>query len=202
MVKFICSKIVQLWGWKHVDNTPDDIGSYVALGAPHTSNWDFVTAMTIIYRAKNVKSKFIIKNSWTKFPLNLFFDPIGGVGIDRSAIQKEGGASTTDTLSQLFHGKDRVALWISPEGTRSLREQWKTGFYYIAKKAGVPLVLGFADWKTKTLGLGEVIHLTDDFEADMKKIMDFYAPMQGKINAKYSVDQRYLAAPSQSSDNS
>lgn len=198
MVKFLCSQIVKAWGWKYVDNTPEDIGSYVALGAPHTSNWDFLTAMTIIYNAKNVKSKFLIKASWMKFPLNLFFTPIGGVGIDREAIQAKSGLKSTDVLSSLFHGKDNIALWISPEGTRSLRAKWKTGFYYTAKKANVPIVLAFADWKTKTLGLGKIIHLTDSFENDMHEIMNFYAAMEGKIIEKFAVDQRFLSSPSDS----
>lgn len=201
MVKYICSKIAQSWGWKHVDEVPDNIGSYVALGAPHTSNWDFVIAMTIIHYARNVKSKFLIKASWMKFPLNFFFDAIGGVGVDRKAIQKEGNINSTDALAQMFHAKDKIALWVAPEGTRSLRTEWKTGFYYIAKKANVPIVLAYADWKTKTLGLGKVIHLTDDFDADMRKIMEFYAPMQGKIVEKFKVDQRYLPSSSQNSDN-
>jgi 1-acyl-sn-glycerol-3-phosphate acyltransferase len=198
MVKYLCSRIVKAWGWKFIDNTPNDIGSYVALGAPHTSNWDFITAMTIIYNAKNVKSKFLIKSSWMKFPLNLFFKPIGAVGVDREAIKEKAGLKSTDVLSNLFHGKDKIALWIAPEGTRSLRTKWKTGFYYTAKKANVPIVLAFADWKSKTLGLGKVIYLTDNFEHDMSEIMKFYAPMEGKIIEKFSIDQRFLPSPSDS----
>ena len=181
-----------MWGWKHVDNVPRDLGSYVALGAPHTSNWDFVTAMTIIHQAKNVDSKFLIKSSWMKFPMNFFFNAIGGVAVDRKAISEKGNINSTDILSNMFHQDKKIALWVAPEGTRSLNTKWKTGFYYIAKKANVPIVLAFADWKTKTLGLGKVIHLTDDIEADMRKIMDFYAPMGGKIPEKFQVDARYI----------
>lgn len=192
MVKYLCSRITKMWGWKFVDNLPADLGSYVALGAPHTSNWDFVTAMTIIHHAKNVDSKFLIKASWMKFPLNLFFDAIGGVGVDRKAISEKGNINSTDQLSSMFHGKKNIALWVAPEGTRSLNTKWKTGFYYIAKKANVPIVLAYADWKTKTLGLGKVIHLTDDINADMARIMDFYSPMEGKIIENFKIDNRYL----------
>lgn len=92
----------------------------------------------------------------------------------------------------MFHQKKKIALFLSPEGTRSLREKWKTGFYYIAKKAEVPLALCYADWKTKTLGVGKVIHLTDKFEADMAKVMVFYSKIHGKIPEKFSVDLRFL----------
>jgi hypothetical protein len=193
MVKWLCSKVVSYWGWKYIDNTSSELGSYVALGAPHTSNWDFITAMTIIHNAKNVKSKFLIKSSWMKFPLNLFFVPIGAVGVDRDAIKENSGLKSTDILSHHFHAKDNIALWVAPEGTRSLNKKWKTGFYYIALKAKVPIVLAFADWKTKTLGLGKVIHLSGDFNKDMSEIMSFYRPMEGKINEKFSVDQRFIS---------
>jgi len=195
MIKWMCSKLVSSWGWQFKDDLPDELGSYVALGAPHTSNWDFITAMTIIHNAKNVKSKFLIKASWMKFPLNLFFSPIGAVGVNRDAIKENSGLKSTDVLSSLFHKKDKIALWIAPEGTRSLNPKWKSGFYYIAKKAQVPIVLAYADWKTKTLGFGKVIHLTDDFESDMQRIMDFYAPMEGKIKEKFQIDNRYLPKP-------
>tara|TARA_B100001971_G_scaffold37960_1_gene32969 strand:- start:10161 stop:10766 length:606 start_codon:yes stop_codon:yes gene_type:complete len=192
MVKYICSKIAKAWGWKYVNNLPADLGSYVALGAPHTSNWDFITAMTIIHNAKDVKSKFLIKSSWTRFPMNFFFDAIGGVGVDRKAISQKGNINSTDLLSQMFHTEQKIALWVAPEGTRSLNTKWKTGFYYIAKKANVPIVLAYADWKTKTLGLGKVIYPTDSLENDMRQIMEFYRPMQGKIQEKFSIDPQYL----------
>lgn len=193
MIKWLCATYLKSRGWVYRDDTGEQLGSFVALGAPHTSNWDFVTAMTIMGHSKSVKSKFIIKASWMTFPLNLFFTAVGGIGLDRDAIKKQaGGLNSTDKFSQLFHQKQKIAIWLSPEGTRSLREKWKTGFYYIAQKAGVPVVLAYADWKTKTLGLGKVIHLTDNFEADMQRIMEFYASIHGKVPEKFSVDLRYL----------
>ena len=92
----------------------------------------------------------------------------------------------------MFHTEQKIALWVAPEGTRSLNTKWKTGFYYIAKKANVPIVLAYADWKTKTLGLGKVIYPTDSLENDMRQIMEFYRPMQGKIQEKFSIDPQYL----------
>ena len=80
---------------------------------------------------------------------------------------------------------------ISPEGTRSLNKNWKTGFYYIAQKAKVPIVLGYADYKTKTAGLGLVIY-PEEVTKDMTSIMDFYKGMEGKFPEKFQLDEKYL----------
>ena len=192
MIKWLCSQYLKAKGWNYKDDTGEELGSFVALGAPHTSNWDFITAMTIIYKSKNVSSKFIIKASWMKFPLSIFFKAVGGIGIDREAVAENKDVSSTDTFSKMFHQDKKIAIWISPEGTRSFRDKWKTGFYYIAQKAKVPIVLAYADWKTKTLGLGKVVHLTDDFEADLRKVMDFYSQIHGKIPEKFAADKRFI----------
>ena len=77
---------------------------------------------------------------------------------------------------------------VTPEGTRSKMEKWKTGFYYIAQKANVPLALGFMDYKTRTCGIAKLIYLTGNFEIDMKKVMDFYKTITPKFPEKFSVD--------------
>lgn len=191
MIKKICAFYLKSRGWVFRDDTGGKLGSsFVALGAPHTSNWDFITAMSIIHYTQSVKSKFLIKASWMRFPLNLFFGALGGIGVERNSKIKQ---NATDKLSRLLRIHDNIALWMSPEGSRSLRDKWKTGFYYIAKKANVPIVLAYADWKTKTIGLGKVLYLTDDFEADMQKLAEFYRDIQAKIPDQFSIDHRYLS---------
>jgi 1-acyl-sn-glycerol-3-phosphate acyltransferase len=191
MIRYLCSLLFRFWGWTYKSDIPDDLKVYVAVGAPHTSNWDFVTAMTIMRHSK-VRSKFLIKSSWMKFPMKYILAPLGAVAVDREAIQSGEVKSSTDTLSELFDTGEKTALWIAPEGTRSFRDKWKTGFYYIALKANLPIVLAYADWKTKTAGLGKVIYPTGDKEKDLREIMNFYKEMQGKIPEKFSVDTRYL----------
>jgi 1-acyl-sn-glycerol-3-phosphate acyltransferase len=190
MIRFLLSRIFLLMGFKYERKVPEDLGSYVGVGAPHTSNWDFITAMSIMYFSKQ-KCHFIIKDSWMFFPANLFFKAVGAIGINREAIKAGEKANTTDELTKFLQQSENVALWISPEGTRSKREKWKTGFYYIALKANLPIVLAYADWKTKIGGLGKVIHPSGDIEKDMKEIMDFYRPITGCRPEKFSVDLRY-----------
>ena len=87
----------------------------------------------------------------------------------------------------LFHHRERLALVIAPEGTRQKTTYWKTGFYYIAQGAGVPIVLGYVDFSRKRAGIGPIFTPTGNIEVDMKQIQEFYAPMRGK-NADWSGD--------------
>lgn len=189
MIKEICSLIFKASGWTFKSQLPDNLRSFVFIGAPHTSNFDFVPAMTM-NKLMRRNAKFVIKDEWMKFPLNLFLAPAGAIGLDRKKIKELGKASTTDAMADLFHHYPDLVLMISPEGTRSPNPTWKTGFYYIAQKAGVPIVLGYADYKKKEAGIGPVIY-PEDFEKDMTKIMKFYEGIQGKRPECFKLDHRY-----------
>lgn len=188
MLKSACALVFKASGWKFESNLPKDLKSFIFLGAPHTSNYDFIPAMAVAHLLHR-NSKFVIKDDWLKFPMNLVMGPAGAIGLDRKKL-KEGAASTTDAIAQLFHDYPELVIMIAPEGTRSANDKWKTGFYYIAQKANVPIVLGFADYKTKTAGTGPVIYPTD-FEKDMAKIMEFYAGITGADPSKFKLDERY-----------
>lgn len=188
MIKFACSLIFRLSGWKYEIHLPKDLRSFIFLGAPHTSNYDFIPAMSMAFFMHR-NAKFVIKKEWLKFPMNLFLGPAGAIGIDRNKV-KTGSSSTTDAMAQLFNEYPELVLMIAPEGTRSPNESWKTGFYYIAQKAKVPIVLGFADFSKKVAGTGPVIYPTN-FEEDMKKIMEFYSSVQGHRPENFKVDHRY-----------
>lgn len=177
-------------GWKFVNNIPDDLRSFVFIGAPHTSNLDFFPAMAISYFMKR-NARFVIKKEWTKFPLNLFFSPLGAIGIDRHPSKGSGASSYTDKMAQLFKDNKEFVLMIAPEGTRSPNENWKTGFYYIAQKANVPIVLGYADFQSKEVGLGKVIY-PENFEKDMKAIMEFYQNKHGKNDNNFKLDLKFM----------
>jgi 1-acyl-sn-glycerol-3-phosphate acyltransferase len=188
--KLFCALICKLRGWKINIDIPADLRSFVLIGAPHTDNYDFVSAMALNYHLHR-NSKFVIKKEWLRFPLSLFFKPLGAVGVDRDAIKNSKTMNSTDLIAELFKGNPEFVLMISPEGTRKPNNTWKTGFYYIAQKAGVPIVLGYADFKTKTLGVGKVI-IPTNFEQDMAAIMEFYISMEGKIPANFVLDHRYI----------
>lgn len=190
MFRFLCALYFKLTGWRYINKVPDSLRSFVFIGAPHTANYDFINAMAISYLMKR-NARFVIKKEWLKFPLNLFFRPLGGIGVDRNVLKKDKTINNTDLIANLFKENTELVIMIAPEGTRSPNKNWKTGFYYIAQKANVPLVLGFADFKTKEAGMGMVIY-PEDFEKDMRKIMDFYRNMEGKVPENFQLDPRFL----------
>jgi 1-acyl-sn-glycerol-3-phosphate acyltransferase len=189
MLKNFITLYFKLNGWKFVDNIPEDLKSFVMLGAPHTSNFDFIPAMAISQLMKR-NGKFIIKNEWLRFPMNLILAPMGAIGIDRKKIKEKKTANSTDLIAKLFKEHEELVLMISPEATRSPNPHWKSGFYYIAKKAGVPIVLGYADWAKKEAGLGLVIYPTE-FEKDMKLITEFYKNVNAKHPENFKLNEKY-----------
>ena len=189
MFRLLCTLIFKLTGWKFKNDVPDSLRSFVFIGAPHTSNFDFIPAMSVAYLMKR-NARFVIKKEWMKFPLGFFFKSIGAIGVVRNISKESKTISYTDIMAQLFKDHSEFVLMIAPEGTRSPNKHWKTGFYYIAQKANVPIVLGYADYKTKEAGLGMVIY-PEDFDKDMMKITDFYRRMEGKRNENFLLDERY-----------
>ena len=163
----------------------------VMIAAPHTSNWDFVFARAAFY-LMDIPVRYTVKNDWMRFPFNLIFGPLGGIGIDRSPkIPGEERRSMTEAMIELFKQNEKLAVMVTPEGTRSLRTKWKTGFYHVAVGAQVPIALGYLDFKNKEAGVGKIILPSGDMQKDMKQIMDFYKNIKGKHPENFSVDLDY-----------
>ncbi len=190
MFKLLCVLIFKAQGWKFVNKTPSNLLSFVFVGAPHTSNFDIIPAMAMA-GMMNRNAKFVIKNQWLKSPLGYFLRSVGAIGVDKKNIQENGSKNTTEMMSGLFKTHKDLVLMISPEGTRSANSNWKSGFYYIAQKANVPIVLGYADYEKKEAGLGEVIYLTN-FDEDMKKITAFFRNIKGKNPENFKLDSKSL----------
>jgi 1-acyl-sn-glycerol-3-phosphate acyltransferase len=188
MIKQLSTLIFQATGWKFENTLPDDLRSFIILGVPHTSNHDIIPAL-VASSILNRNTRFVIKDDWLKFPFDLILKPAGALGINREKL-KEGKAATTDFMASLFTKYQDLVLMIAPEGTRSPTDRWKTGFYYIAEKAGVPIVLGYADYEKKIAGTGPIIY-PRNFQEDMKKIMDFYKDIKGKRPANFLLDSRF-----------
>ena len=109
--------------------------------------------------------------------------------IDRTKNKFSGEkTSAVDSMVELFKTRDIMRLVITPEGTRSRVEKWKTGFYYVAIKAEVPLALAYINYESKTTGIDKIIYPTGDYKKDMKEIMDYYKNMKGKNNSNFSID--------------
>lgn len=164
-----------LWltGWK-VTDPPPPLDKYVIVVAPHTSNWD-VPAMLAVAAVCGINLNWVGKHTLFRWPLGWFMRWIGGVPIDRRARH-----NAVDQLAAEFDRQKQLKLVVPPEGTRSRAEYWKTGFYYIALKAGVPIVLAYGDYARREAGFGPTIHPSGDIEADMQIIKDFYEGMTGK----------------------
>jgi 1-acyl-sn-glycerol-3-phosphate acyltransferase len=178
----ISLKILEYFGWKLLNNIelPDKC---VICVAPHTSNWDFLWG-NLVAKAFHVQSHFLIKKEWFVFPLNIFMHMMGGIPVDRS--QK---TSMTDALAELFHTKSKFYLAVAPEGTRKLTYKWKKGFYFIAHKAQVPIVLAFIDYEKKELGFGKLFYTTGNIEQDMLEMMSFYKDKVGRFPERFHISE-------------
>ncbi|MFK5878827.1 MAG: lysophospholipid acyltransferase family protein [Flavobacteriaceae bacterium] len=163
-----------LFGWKIIGEFPKDIQKYIVIGAPHTSYWDFVIGMFV----RNIKSErinFIGKASLFKPPFGFVFKWLGGTPVDRSKNN-----NLVDAIVQVFNNKEKFRLALSPEGTRKKVAQWKTGFYYIAKGAKVPIVMFTFDFGKKQVALSKPFYPTESLGEDMKFIQNFYKDVKGK----------------------
>lgn len=191
-MKLLAKLIFKLSRWKLVAPPPDNLTKCVMIAAPHTSNWDILYARSA-FELMGLPVKFTIKKEWFRFPMNLLIGPLGGLPIDRSPkVTGEERMSMTDAMIQLFDKHEKLVVLVTPEGTRKFSPKWKTGFYYVAKGAGVPIACGFLDYKQKHAGVGLVIHPSDNMEADMKKIMEFYKDIPGKYPQQFTIDSQYL----------
>ena len=158
---------LRLAGWQFEGEVPAE-KKYVCLAWPHTSNWDGLLLMALT-KSIGLSISWMIKSDWTKGPMGMVLRPLGAVAVDRSGAHHMVG----DMIEELRR-RDELILVIPPEGTRRRAENWKSGFYHIARGADVPVVPGYLDYRRKRAGLGPAIHLTGDVKADMDKIRAFY----------------------------
>ncbi len=190
--KWLAKIILKLSGWTIDYKIPVEASRSVMIAAPHTTNWD-AWYLIWVFSALDIPMKFTIKKEWTEHWLfGRFIRSNGGVGIDRFPKKiTPNRESYVDQMAKLFDVHDRIAMVVAPEGTRRRQHRWKLGFYYTAKLANVPITLGYLDFKHKRAGIGGPIYLTDDMEADMRKIMAFYSQIHPKFPENFALDDRY-----------
>lgn len=174
---WISKLILKIIGWK-MEGTPPDAPKYVLIAAPHTSNWDLPVTMTLAF-AFRVRLFWMGKKELFQFPFGWLYRWLSGIAIDRSKSQ-----NMVEQIVRRFSQSERLVVVVPPEGTRGKVNYWKTGFYYIAHGAGVPIVLGFLDWKRKAGGYGPLVMPTGDIEKDMERIKTFYANVTAKFPEK------------------
>lgn len=183
---------LKLLGWTFKNDLSEDIKQCVLVAAPHTSNWDALYTKLGL-AVMRIPAKLTIKDSYMRMPFGPFVRAMGGIGIDRSARQEgERRPSMVESMAALFKTHPELIMLVTPEGTRDLRTQWKTGFYHVAVLAKVPIVLAYVDYRKKQVGIGKIIHPTGNIQKDMREIMHFYKDIHGKYPEKFSIDVNYL----------
>ncbi|MCF8257164.1 MAG: 1-acyl-sn-glycerol-3-phosphate acyltransferase [Flavobacteriales bacterium] len=192
MWKHLSRIAFSLFGWTMDKDIPNDVNRCVIIAAPHTSNWDLFYARLAFY-LMDIPLRFTIKQEWLRFPFGPLTRAFGGIGIDRRPkVEGDPRKSMTEAMTDLFAKHQQLAMMVTPEGTRGLRTEWKTGFYYVALNAGVPIALGYLDYDRKRAGVGPIIHPTGDIDSDMRKIMAFYRNIAPKHRERFSLDERYV----------
>ena len=171
--KFCNWLLFEKMGWT-TEVTEEHPEKYIICLAPHTSNWDFLIGQ-LYNGAKGLGSNFLMKKEWFFWPLGPIFKWIGGIPVYR---QKH--TSMTDSMAETAKQTPVFHLCITPEGTRSRVEEWKKGFYFIALKAGIPILLYGLDYEKKHIKCTKTIIPTGDLEADMREIKLYFKDFKGK----------------------
>jgi len=170
---------LRLTGWKIEGSLPPDGQKSVLIAAPHTSNWDLPYTLMVAF-ALRLNIYWMGKEQIFKPPFRGLMMWLGGIPVRRESSNNLVAAS----VQAIRDADGPLQLVVPPEGTRSKVRYWKTGFYYIATGAGVPILLAYMDYERKLRGLGPVFHPSGDLQADMARIQAFYAPFKGKNAAQ------------------
>ena len=179
----IAAWLLHMAGWK-VDITAPQPDKCLICVAPHTSNWDFILGK-LAYASVHRPAGFLMKDSWFFWPLGPIFRSMGGIPVTRKGKKK---GSLVETIVEKFNISDKLAIAITPEGTRSRTTQWHTGFLHIAVQADVPCLLGVIDAKSKTVIVRDTFIPSGDIDEDMKFIKSYYKPYTGIIPENFSTD--------------
>ncbi|KAA0918964.1 1-acyl-sn-glycerol-3-phosphate acyltransferase [Dietzia sp. ANT_WB102] len=173
MLRRLISRIFWFFSRWELATRPAPDRPTVLLGAPHTSNWDFVLMLGIAWRL-GIDMHWLGKASLFSGWRGPVMRALGGVPVDRA-----NPARVVEDMVRKVHAGETFGLVVTPDGTRSGHTHWKSGFYRIARETGLPVTLGYVDRTTMTTGLGPTIDLTGDVAEDMDRIRAFYADKSG-----------------------
>jgi len=177
VLKVLSRLILKLLGW-HVDVTLPKEKKFIMIGAPHTTNWDLPIGLLCFWSVP-VRITWVAKKQLFVGPFNYFFRALGGIPVDRSVH-----TGFIEQIAQQFNQREEMIFGLTPEGTRSRTEYWKTGFYYIALKAKVPICCAYVDFPSRTVGFGKMIMPSGDINKDFEQIKLFYQDKKGKYPEK------------------
>jgi 1-acyl-sn-glycerol-3-phosphate acyltransferase len=172
MLRWIAKAFLALTGWRAEGERPV-ARRCVVIAAPHTSNWDlaFLLAFAAVFR---VKLRFMAKHTLFRGPMGAAMRAVGGV-----PVRRDRRGDMVEQMAQLLNESREMALTIPPEGTRGYVAHWKSGFYHIARRAEVPIVLSYLDYARRRGGFGPAILPTGDIGQDMDEIRAFYSDKRG-----------------------
>ena len=174
MLNYISRILLRIWGFRWSGPDPEMIPKKVYAVYPHTSNWDFLLGMLLKW-GMPIKVNYVGKNALFRWPYGWLFRRLGGIPVDRSK-----STNFVDNMAAQYGLYDELAFAIAPEGTRKRVRKFKSGFYYIALKAGVPIILVKFDFGTKTADFSEPFYPTGDYTADMHLIVKHFQGTVGK----------------------
>jgi len=183
LLRLFSVALLKVTGWKVQGSLPPECGKSVFIAAPHTSNWDLPYTLMVAF-ALRLNIYWMGKESIFKPPFRGLMMWLGGIPVDRAKANNLVAASA----EALQAADGPLQLVVPPEGTRSKVRYWKTGFYYIAVAAQVPIVMSYMDYHQKITGIGPMFRPTGDLEADTVAIKAFYAPFKGKNAAQSGAD--------------
>ena len=175
---------LSLFGWAPIGKAPE-LKKYMVIGAPHTSNWDFIIGLAIIFAA-GWKLHWVGKHTLFAPPFGWLMRWLGGFPVDRRQSH-----NTVDGYIKLFEESEQLALVIAPEGTRKANAKWKTGFYHIANGAQVPIVLGYLNFEERRAGMGDLLQPSGDIAKDFQIIRQFYSDKVGKRPQCFSLPENF-----------
>jgi 1-acyl-sn-glycerol-3-phosphate acyltransferase len=174
MIQFICRLILKIWGFKQTGTYPSHIPKKIYAVYPHTSNWDFPLGI-LLKGAIPMGVKYIAKDSLFKWPYGWLFRKLGGIPVDRSK-----STNFVDAMVDLYQRYDRLSFAIAPEGTRKKVDKFKSGFYYIAVKAKIPIILVKFDYKNKEVHFSDPFYPSGNYDEDLKLIIAHFRGTVGK----------------------
>jgi len=181
-MKAVADVILKVVGWKVVSEFPD-LPKSVIIFAPHTSYWDGFYGK-LFFMQLDIPYKFLSKKEFFRFPLNLFFRLYGSIPVSKT---KE----YVDEVVAYLNQSEQLHIVLSPEGHMARTDHWKKGFYYMAKKANVPIVVGAMDYKKKELEIKGVIYNIENMDDTFREIGMLYQGVEGKYPEKFVLDKRF-----------
>jgi len=173
MLRIFWSWFLKARGWKIDGEIPADLKKYIVVGAPQTSNWDFIMSLAVRSVMK-METRFLGKKELFRFPFDFIFRSLGGYPVDRSEHQ-----NLVEIVTNIFDEHDKFSIAVAPEGTRKKVDRIKTGFYHIAEKANIPIILVAMDYERRLIIFDEPFLPRNEAE-DMEKILAFFRPIRGK----------------------